>query len=383
MKKFLPLLALCLLFCTLLTVGAAGASKGKITLSGEKNALKHGDTLELTVEINRNPGFKTLRCNVNFDRNVLEFVSAEGTQALNGFQYESSSDRLLLRWSGDKDQTGGGKVAKMRFQVKKDAIYGDSSVTLSVSEAMYDAQNSRGEAVSFDTAGFKFSLSCPHENATSSVEQEATFEAEGVLKETCPSCGNTTMLPLLPTVKSADGRVIATVSVGEFTDDDIVEVRAENLYGTEEGKAALDTLGEDMFYCFRIRFTKNGESYIPTKECTVRLKSDSDLSGGLVLYAMVEEGALQPKFERNKNTVEFVYNDVVFALVARPEEKEPEVAPAVSSTGQKEEPKVTTTAVDPLEAERRKEITLIVIGVVALVLCGTGMVLILGKRNRF
>ena len=106
MKKFLPLLALCLLFCTLLTVGAAGASKGQITLSGEKNALKHGDTLELTVEINRNPGFKTLRCNVNFDRNVLEFVSAEGTQALNGFQYESSSDRLLLRWSGDKDQTG-------------------------------------------------------------------------------------------------------------------------------------------------------------------------------------------------------------------------------------------------------------------------------------
>ena len=172
MKKQFSILALILLFCAVFTVGLAGANEGKISLSGGSATLKRGESLELTVELNRNPGVKTLRCTVNYDRNVLEFVSAEGTKALDGFKCENSDNNLLLRWTADKDQTGAGKVAKLSFLVKKDAIYGDSSGSLSISDAMYDAQNSRGDAVHFDITGFKFPLSCPHENAKSSVEKE-------------------------------------------------------------------------------------------------------------------------------------------------------------------------------------------------------------------
>ncbi len=382
MKKLLTIFSLCLIFCTFLTLSSTAAEKGKITVSGTTTTLKRGDSLVLNVELNRNPGIKTLRCTLNFDPNVLEFVLAEGTNALSGFSYETASDHVLLRWNADKDQTGGGTVAKVSFRAKENAIYGDSTVSPSVSEAIYDAQNSRGDAIPFDLAAFKFTLGCPHENSKRTLEQEATFEKEGVIKETCPTCGNTTMHPLLPSVKSADDRVVVSLSAGEFTNDDVVEVRVENLYGTEEGKAALDTLGEDMFYCFRIRFTKNGEKYIPSRECTVQLKSESDFSSGLVLYAFVENGALQPKFELNKNTVEFTYNDIVFALVARTDAPEATVTPTGTTAAQTSSSPATTT-VDLLEQERRKEITLIVIGVITLVLCGTGMILILGKRNRF
>ncbi len=377
MKKTFLSLIFALLFGALLCVGAAGASKGKMSLSGSMSSIRHGDTVMLTVELNRNPGIKNLRCTVGYDPKVLSFVKAEGTKTLPNFSYEEKEDGVLLRWKADKNPKATGEVAHVTLRVREDAIFGDSAVTLTVDQKMYDAQNEEGEAVAFDTADLKFVLFCPHKETVDTVEQEATFESEGILKKTCTTCQNVTLQSLFPSVKSCDGRVSAEFSVGEFSKDDKVEIFVKDLYGSEEEKTARELLGKDMLFSFRIRFTKNGESYVPGKDCTVRLLSDFTLPKELVLYALMEGGAIQPKFNQTDNALQFAYDDVIFAFVSRPY-VEP-VIPTTTTT-------VTTTppvTADPFQQERQKDLLLIVAGFVTLVLCGTGIILLLSRRNRY
>lgn len=380
MKKRILSVLFCCLICAGLALPSSAASKGKMSLSGALATPERGDDIELTVELNRNPGVKTLRCTVGFDPMVLEFVGAEGTKTLPNFTFETYEGSVLLRWNSDGNTTATGAVATLALRVRKDAIYGDSAVTLSVSERLYDAQNEKGEAVPFDTAGMKFVLPCPHENPEVSVEQEASFETEGILKETCTACGNVTVKPLPPIIKSADGRVEVTLSVGEFSADDVVEVALVDLYATEEEENTRALLGEDLFYTFRIRFTKNGEAYIPGKDCTVRLTSDFPLPEGTVLYSPVEGGTVQPETEITGRTLRFPYDDAVFALVARPPHEEP-VIPSVTTTPVTEPP--TSSTLSSMEQDRRKDLILIGAGVAVLLFCGTGTVLILGRRKRF
>ena len=380
MKKLLLSLTVFLLFFTLLCVGVSGAAKGKLSVSGDVTNAKPEDTFTLTVELNRNPGVQTLRCTLGFNPQVLDFVTIEGTQTLPNFSYEEKEDGLLLRWKSESNTKATGELAHVTMRVREDAIFGDSTVTLTVSETLYDAQNQEGDAVAFDTVGWKFTLLCPHETPTYSIEQAATFETEGILKETCPDCGNVSTQPLLPAVNSTDGRVGADVSVGEFSNGDLVEMRVEDLYGTEEEKTARDLLGENMFFAFRIRFTKNGEDYVPARDASVRLSSDFPLPQGTVLYTLVEGGALQTEFKYAENTMHFAYDDVVFALVKRPQE-EPVTPSATTTTSTTTA--VTSSTVDAMELQRRKDLFLIFAGVVTLLLCGGGMILILGRRKRY
>ncbi len=378
MKKITVSLLLALLFCALLSPGASGAERGKMTLSGNMTSIKHGDTVTLTVELNKNPGVKTLRCTVGFDPQVLEFVKAEKTKTLPNFSLDGKEDGVLLRWAADRDVTVTGELARVTLRVKEDAIFGDSAVTLTVSENLYDAQNEAGDSVAFDTTDLKFILLCPHKQTTPSIELEATFETEGVLKKTCTACENVTTAPLLPAVNSCDGRLGADVAVGEFSNTDTVGIYLEDLYATDDARAAREILGENLFYTFRIRFTKNGEDYIPARDCKIRLSSDFPLPEGTVLYALVDGGSLQPEFTLEGNSLSFDYDSVVFALVNRPH-VEP-VIPTATTT-------VTTTpppsTADPFELERQKDLYLIVLGCVALVLCGVGMIAILGRRKRY
>ena len=379
MKKLLLSLLFALFFCALLAGEVSGAERGKMTLSGNMTSLKHGDTVTLTVELNKNPGVKTLRCTVGFDPQVLEFVKAEKTRTMPNFSLDGKEDGILLRWGTSEDTTVTGELAHVTLRVNEDAIFGDSAVTLTVSENMYDAQNAAGKAVPFDTTDVKFVLLCPHKETKPSIEQEATFESEGILKKTCIACENITTAPLPPSVNSADGRVGADVAVGEFSNSDTVAIYLEDLYDTDEERAARELLGKNLFYTFRIRFTKNGEDYIPARNCAIRLSSDFPLPEGTVLYALVDTGSVQQQIEVRENTVYFDYDSVIFALVNRPYE-EPEV-PVATTT-------VTTTTItasteDPFELERKKDLYLIALGCVALVLCGGGMILILSKRKRY
>lgn len=382
MKKIVLILLTCLLTWLFLTTGALGAAGGNLSLAGNTDNLKQGGTLSLSVKLDRNPGVKSLSCTVSFDANVLTYVSAEDGALLPEFSCESAEGRLRLSWSCETDRTETGTLAKLLFQIREDAIYGDSTVSLSLSEASYDAQNSRGESVAFDTAGIRFALICPHENPQTTVEKEATLEEEGILKQVCPACGNTSVQPILPTVKSCDGQISAAIAAGEFANTDRVEVFAEDLYGTEEGKSARELLGKDLYYAFRIRFTKNGEAYVPLRDITVTLTSRFPLPQGTVLYALMDAGTAQPRFEQGKNTLEFAYDDVIFALVHREKTEEPTV-PESDAQPQTNTTTVKTSTAGVLEEEQRRDQLLIVAGAAVLVLCGAGIILMLAKRKRF
>ncbi len=382
MKKILSLLlVLVLLFCTF-PLPVSGVSKGKLTLSGKVEKLYRTLAFDVEVELNRNPGIANLRATLCFDPKVLEVLEVEGLGILPGFSYDKNEDEILLRWAKENkgaDLTARGKLVRIKFRVLEKAIYGDSAITLSISQKLYDATNSQGQSVPFDTANLPFTLVCPHDSPKIETVKEPSFEEAGTALSTCPDCLESKEIPLLPTLSSEDGKTVATLNVGEFSNSDEKSIRTEYIFGGEEKDKADLIFGDTVIRAFRIHINKGANSFTPAGECKILLKTDYDLPVEISLYALVEGGAEQIEMTRNEGEIEFLYQDMTYVLVSRTVESAPEIPP--ETTAKKEE--IPTTTLTEEERQRRDDLTLICVGIAALVLCGAGAILLTRKNKRF
>ncbi|MBR5295511.1 MAG: hypothetical protein IKU24_02850, partial [Clostridia bacterium] len=327
-------------------------------------------------------GISSLRTTLTYDPKVLAVEKTESLGIFPVFSADKSEGQVMLRWSATKEGTNitaRGKIALVTFRVLDDAIYGDSSISLNVSEKLYDAVNGAGDSVPFDTASLPFTLTCPHKKPYLTTIKEATFEEMGTAKSICPDCGEIKDVPLFPTLSSEDGKTVATLNIGEFKNDDRKSLRTEYIYSGEEAQEAKNLFGKNLVRAFRVHITKTTADYVPQSPCTISLEIGFDLEENTVLYALQDGGAELIDFEKDGNKLEFSYRDAVYALVERQEEKAPEI-PTVTST-QKEEPK--TSSVSAEEEGMKKDLTLIFIGIGALVFCGAAAILLIRRTKRF
>ncbi|MBR5295363.1 MAG: hypothetical protein IKU24_02095 [Clostridia bacterium] len=383
MKKILSLFLLLIFVLSLSTPSFSAPAKGKISLSGNMEDLRRGVSFEVVVELNRNPGISSLRTALTFDPNILAVEKAESLGILPGFSADKSEGQVLLRWAAKKESseiTARGKIALITFRVLDDAIYGDSSISLNVSQKLYDAVNGSGDSIPFDTVSLPFTLTCPHKNPYLTTVTEATFEEMGAAKSICPDCGEIKDVPLFPTLSSEDGKTIATLNIGEFKNDDRKSLRTEYIFGGEEAQEAKKLFGKNLVRAFRIHITKTTADYVPQSPCTISLEINFDLEENTVLYALQDGGAELIPFEKEGNKLKFSYRDAVFAFVLR-ENEEPTVPSSTVTSTKKEE--VTTSSAFMEEEIKKKDLTLIFIGVGALVLCGAAAIFLTRKTKRF
>ena len=376
-------LLLCSLFLTslLLSVPAQGAGKGKISLSGDVASLARGSEFEATLEMSRNPGITSLRVAVGYDDRVLEVLEVESLGLLPGYRENRQEGKVILHWKRDgagNNITGRGKLARIRFRVLKDAIYGDSAVTLTVSQSLYDAQDSQGKSVPFDTSSLAFHLACPHKDPVLTVIREATFEEEGLASQTCPDCGETWERPLLPTLASQDGKTVATLNVGEYRNEEEKGLRTEYLHGGEYAEAAKAIFGDEIIRVFRVHFTRSSSAFSPAGECKILLETDFDLPEEMTLYLLSGDLTRQVDFSRRGNKLEFLWQDGVFVLVSREENEEEEVPQRAD-----DEEEVPATTLSSREREKRRDILMISAGVGAFLICGAGIIFLARKTKHF
>lgn len=120
------------------TVSALPASSISIS-SGEGH---EGDTVKLSVSIANNTGFGGISINVNFDKNVLEFVGAEcklagGYSEISPAATANADASVNLAYVGIENISANGEIFALSFKIKEGVALGDSALTLVFDDASF------------------------------------------------------------------------------------------------------------------------------------------------------------------------------------------------------------------------------------------------------
>ncbi len=385
MKKALSLL-LALFLLLALPIPAFSAAKGKLALTGNMKDLRRGISFEVAVELNRNPGIASLRTTVKFDPKVLEVEKAESLGILPGFSYEKEEGQLLLRWkkkNKGNNITSRGKIALITFRVKDDAVYGENSISMNVSQKLYDAVNMDGDAVPFETVSLPFVLACPHIDPTLTTVKEESFEEEGVAQSVCPDCGETKEVPILPRLFSEDEKTSVTFNAGEYSNADEKSIRTVYLFGGDEAQEAQALFGNGLIRAFRIRMTKNAVDFVPKGKATVLLETDFQVPEGAFLFTIRDGKSKKVTMKKEGEKISFAYEDAVFALVMESEQPTPAPEPEKPKVSTAKKEKIPTKTTLAKEETRQNDVTVILIGSLIFLVCGTAVIFLTRKTKHF
>ena len=383
MKRTLFCFVCALLLALILALPAAADEKGRVTLSGETEKLSRGDLFAASLDLNRNPGVNSLRVTLRFDGAVLQTESVEDLGLLPGFAETSEEGALILRWKapeGTAELTAAGKLARIVFRVKEDAYLAPTTIETVIDHRFFDAQDSRGNAVAFDTQSLSVPLACYHVHDALEVLEEPAWDKAGKGKRVCLDCGKEWEETLYPTLTSTDGKTVGSVPPGQYDDGDKKGVRTDYLYGGADAELARKLFGGDLIRSFRVTFTKNENVFVPKGEVKIRLTTEFYLPDAFVLYVLKDGTGERVEAQLVDGELRFAYSAGTFVLVSR------ETALPSATTATPAPPETSFVPVTSLSAEeeaKRHEIAYLALGVAAVVLFGAGALFILRRGKRF
>ena len=118
-------------------------------------AGRAGDTVNVPISLEKNPGLISMKLRVSYDSSVLTLTGVTDAGKL-GTQYHSTDYSLnpyILSWGDDtatEDNTYNGEIVVLHFQIKEGAEEGVYPVTVSYDAGEPDIYNSAFEAVYFN-----------------------------------------------------------------------------------------------------------------------------------------------------------------------------------------------------------------------------------------
>ncbi len=290
MKKLLS----CLLAGALAVQGSqmigSAADTGRIQIGSASVAA--GETFELPVVIEQNPGVAALSLNLTYDASKLELLGAEDGEILGSSVFLAGNDMTLIPYTMNWDDlaadnnTGTGTVAVLKFAAKANAA-GDAAVSVAVNQR--STFNVDLEEVAFETVGGVVSIA-------------ADENAPAILADTVSaSAGDTVSVPLR--IQNNPG--IAALSLQISYDASRLK-----LLGAEDGKI----LGSSVF------LAGNDLTQIPYTLNWDDLSSENNTGNGIVAVlqfeVLAEEGDAEIAVTVNqRSTFNVDLEEVAFAAV--------------------------------------------------------------------
>lgn len=112
-----------------------------------------GDTVEIYIAVENNPGIISLRNYISYDMDALELISIENTGLLNGFTNPAPniSSPYILRWTdalATQNNLQNGNIVKLTFKIKE----GISEGLYEVSVTPVESRNFMGQSIEFSSA---------------------------------------------------------------------------------------------------------------------------------------------------------------------------------------------------------------------------------------
>lgn len=386
MKKSLAALILIgtLIFLFPPRAAALQSARGKATIAVQSAVWERGGTVEATLELNRNPGFVSLRLCLAFPEDVFTVEEAENLTLLPAESAPEviAGEGIVFRFRSEdktRDLTSTGNLARVRLRIRDDAPFGDGQITMPFSERLFDVQNAKGMPVPFDGDPVSFTLVCPHAVRETRVLVPPRFSEPGVGEDVCCECGDVKGRTIFPTITSDDGNLTATVPCGVFSDDKENSAKIEYVYGGKDASLAKTLFGDKAVRAWRVQFFEDGKRIVPAAEIQLVLTPEFALPDHFSLYRLREEDAVKKATAVQDGKLVMTYDDDLYILV---EEESalpplPETLPLVTEA--KEE--VPPHTISPEEAKKRKERFLVGGIALAMVLCGA-LSLFLLRRGR-
>ena len=218
---------------------AFAADSGSVSLSGPSDHVKAGETFDVVVTLESNPGLAGLALNISYDSQYLTLTNSElvsgDEKIFSGSITSPSLDTkpYLLSFDSEGNVTGTGKLATLTFEVIEDAPGGEAEIVCTIKEAFDEGMND----VSMDGDKITVAVDGVHQHSLTKVEaKEATCTEAGNNEYYTCSCGKV--------FKDAEGTTETTVEAeniaakGHTWDDGVV---------TKE--PTEDTEGEKTFTC--------------------------------------------------------------------------------------------------------------------------------------
>ena len=156
-------MATIILLLVVMTTLSFAATTPSISASSGKG--DRGDDVEVVVSLNNNPGINYLSLSVQYDSKVLSLKSVF-TKNLIGQCISSvkmDSNPFYLLWASAGDSTDDGMLVTFVFHVKEDAIYGDTTIKITVDECY----NQNDDDVMVDVINSAVSIGNYHGSETS------------------------------------------------------------------------------------------------------------------------------------------------------------------------------------------------------------------------
>ena len=145
------------IFLTMLLIGVLllpVSASGTPTIAVSQEAARRGDSIDVTVSLQNNPGVITMRLCVNYDTAALTLTNVTDLALLPGQVHspDYAASPYTLYWdngASSTDYTANGDLVKLTFQVKDSATVGNHAVTVSYDAENYDVFNTDLSIVRF------------------------------------------------------------------------------------------------------------------------------------------------------------------------------------------------------------------------------------------
>lgn len=115
-------------------------STAKIVVESQKDKLRAGQTVQVDVSIQNNPGFGGMAYDVNYDNTVLELVSYElgiGSEICTDSGMDIYPDKMNFQYAGISNVTGDGVLVSLTFKVKDSAPVGSTTISVIPEEGTF------------------------------------------------------------------------------------------------------------------------------------------------------------------------------------------------------------------------------------------------------
>ncbi|MBQ4546681.1 MAG: hypothetical protein IJA17_05930 [Oscillospiraceae bacterium] len=208
MKKIISLLLACM--CCMIFAVTAFAANPQIVVS--EVTAERGDEIVITVSVKNNPGVSSMKLEVKYDTDVLEYKSSAISNNFGGVPATSESNgKVQLNWMlFGSDSTTNGVFAEIKFKVKDNAIGEKSAVEVSYNPE--DVCDKNMDNVAFETVngGVTVNVPCQHTDTKIINAKEATCCENGYTGDTyCNEC-KTIIAKGSETAKNPDNHVGGT-----------------------------------------------------------------------------------------------------------------------------------------------------------------------------
>lgn len=112
----------------------------RIIVESSKEKVRVGQTVQVDVSIQNNPGFGGMAYDINYDNTVLELVSYElgiGGEICTDSGKDIYPDKMNFQYAGISNVTGDGVLVSLTFRVKDSAQVGVTSISVTPEEGTF------------------------------------------------------------------------------------------------------------------------------------------------------------------------------------------------------------------------------------------------------